>query len=435
MSNHSQTKTTLPWRQWGQACLIGILIWSGCGAFAMAAEWNISSETILRSFQRPTVQDEDRNLLPVYEYLSIDFGDNESGGLGFHGYGWMRKDLSASQFYPDDPDGELLYGFLTYTHPYSPYKFSLGRQQIFAGAANDSIDGLRLDIGLNSHLALTAYGGIPIDLEDTEGRSGDTVYGGRIALSSAPAIEVGLAYKKVQDNGAYHESTLGADLYWAPFAALSLDGRSAYNLETKGWREHNYRFQMKAGDFELAPAYQFFQYKDYFGTVEKNRNNLFRFLFDSEEKLNVWGADASWKPMESFETGLRGRQYDYDLRTTSALYLSLFLTVDIRSGTTLGVEAGSMDGETPEDSYQLYRAFCAWSLEALLGSSGQASVDILYQAFDEALYGVDTALFASLSAGRSFFNRSLQVMASLNYSQDPFFDNDISGLVTVAFKF
>lgn len=403
-------------------------------SFGWAAEWDITSETILRSFQRSTIQGDDENIMPLYEYLSIDYGNHETGGISFHGHGWLRKDLMSSDLYEDDPDGELLYAYLSYSRPHSAHKISLGRQHIFAGVANESVDGVRVDLGLGNYAALSAYGGIPVDLEETEGRSRDLIYGGRLALLIAPAAEVGVSYKYLEDNGELYEETMGADLFWSPLTFLALNGRSAYNLETRGWREHNYSAQINAAGFEFAPTYQHFRYEDYFSSAE-NRNNLFRFLFDSEERLTTLGADASWGGLKIVEIGVRGRRYEYELRDTTAMLISGLLTLNFTPAITLGAEAGSMDGETPEDSYQLYRAYIVWSPGTLLGPSGQISADLLYQAFDQAIYGVDTALFASLSAGRSFIDEMLMIKASLNYSQDPFFDDDLSGILTFAINY
>ena len=418
-------------------CLIfcfSVFSWIVYPVSCLAADWDISSETILRTFQRDTTKGDDRNVLPLYEYLSVDYGDTEEGGISFQGYGWVRKDLTENESYKDDPDGELLYAYLAYTRPHSPYKFSIGRQHIFSGVANNSVDGLRADFELNRFLSVAAYGGIPVELEDTNGRTQDSIYGGRLTLLPAVNAELGFSYKNLQDNGENQEQNVGADFYWSPIREISLDGQSTYNLDTNRWCEHNYSALTFLGSFEIDPQFQYFQYKDYFSPAE-NRNNLFRFLYNSDEILTIWGADVSWKGMEKIELGLRGRHYNYDMRETSAFFVSSLLTVNVIEAVSIGTEIGRMDGETSEDSYQLYRAFCTWSVGDFLGPAGQVGADLLYQSFDREVYGVDTALFVSLSAGRNLVNDKSFIRASLNYSQDPFFDDDISGIITSLFFF
>ena len=52
-----------------------------------ASEFNISSETILRAFERENSDGEKFMTLPVYEYLGVDYGDPEFGEFSFHANG------------------------------------------------------------------------------------------------------------------------------------------------------------------------------------------------------------------------------------------------------------------------------------------------------------------------------------------------------------
>ena len=86
-------------------CLIfcfSVFSWIVYPVSCLAADWDISSETILRTFQRDTTKGDDRNVLPLYEYLSVDYGDTEEGGISFQGYGWVRKDVTENESYKDD---------------------------------------------------------------------------------------------------------------------------------------------------------------------------------------------------------------------------------------------------------------------------------------------------------------------------------------------
>ena len=255
-----------------------------------------------------------------------------------------------------------------------------------------------------------------------------------MGLSFSPPVELGLSYKNVQGDGNSREQTASVDIYISPFSHFILDGRSSYNLKTRGWRENNYNAQITAGSLVICPSYQYFQYKDYFGTAE-NRNNLFRFLYNSEETLTSIGADVSWQKAQVLEIVIKGRRYAYKLREAGADFFSGKLTLNPTRDISLGTEIGRMAGQSPVDSYRLYRGFCVWSAAALLGASGQISVDLLYQGYDAPVYGKDSALFASLIAGRNLFKDKLRINASVNYSQDPLFDKDVSGAVTFLIKY
>jgi hypothetical protein len=56
----------------------------------------VSSETLSGAFRRDTDNEDDSLVVPVYEYLRMDFGALEQGGLSFHLYGWGRYDLKDS---------------------------------------------------------------------------------------------------------------------------------------------------------------------------------------------------------------------------------------------------------------------------------------------------------------------------------------------------
>ncbi len=113
----------------------GLLVLALSATSGFCAGLEFTSETIIRAFEREPVSEpdgltrgEEKLALPVYEYLGLEYGDPEAGGLSVHMYGWGRKDLSGSDYYPDDPEGELLYGYLQYAKPYSSFRHCLGRQ-------------------------------------------------------------------------------------------------------------------------------------------------------------------------------------------------------------------------------------------------------------------------------------------------------------------
>ena len=62
---------------------------------ANASEFNISSETIFRIFERENQDDGKFSVIPVYEYIGVDYGDPEVGGLSLHANGWGRTDLGT----------------------------------------------------------------------------------------------------------------------------------------------------------------------------------------------------------------------------------------------------------------------------------------------------------------------------------------------------
>jgi hypothetical protein len=420
----------------GKKILVFILL--GLGSLSRSAfggGLEITSESIVRTFQRTTPAELNPRIIPFYEYAQIDYNREEKGGLEFHSYGWTRKTITGKDYFGRDPNGELLYAYLNYSHPEGGPSFDLGRQQIFTGFLNRTIDGLKVDLGLGKFTSMTAFGGFTTDQEDVNGHSiRSAIYGGRIGLSVSPSAEFGLSYKNLQNSSDGREAAAGADMYWSPMPFLSLEGRSFFNLISQAWREHNYNVRINAASLSINPFYQRFKYKDYFGP-STSQNNLFRFLYNTDEILTSYGLELGWRESHKLELSLKDRRYNYAIREGGANFMSGTATFDVSQDFSLGTELGRMAGHTPEDSYQLYRGFCIWSASDLLGASGKISADILYQSYDVPIYGQDKSLLASISAGREFLDGKLKIKASADYSQDPFFKHDVSVIFTFLFKF
>ncbi len=156
----------------------------------------ISSETIFRAFERDRGKQDDSVLVPAYQYLRLDLGALDEGGLSLHMYGWGRYDFNDSDHFDNNPDGELLYGYLEYNLPDYGTNFTLGRQHVMAGIINNSIDGLGVKSTLTPYFKYALYGGSPVGLSSEGGRSGDSFWGGRVAGHKAAEYEIGLSYKK-----------------------------------------------------------------------------------------------------------------------------------------------------------------------------------------------------------------------------------------------
>ena len=155
-----------------------------------------SSETIFRAFERDTDKQDDALVVPAYQYLRLDLGALDDGGLSLHVYGWGRYDFDDSDYFDDNPDGELLYGYLEYNRPEYGLNFTLGRQHVMTGIINNSIDGLGIKSALTPYFKFALYGGSPVGLSSEDGRKGDSFWGGRVAAHQAADYEIGLSYKK-----------------------------------------------------------------------------------------------------------------------------------------------------------------------------------------------------------------------------------------------
>lgn len=410
-------------------CLAASLPLLGAPRPAQTAEFQVESNTLVRYFERDTRKGDDEKVLPVYEYLRVAAGALEDKGLSVHLYGWGRYDLADNGYFQDRSQGELLYGYLQYTRSEANFAARLGRMYIFEGVSNEAVDGVSLRGDLSPAFSLSVYGGLPVALETVDGRSGDRIWGGRLSHHFGHRYDVGLSYKRVDNDGDTQEQALGVDSsVTLPWPVL-LSGFSVRNLETDQWQEHAYDARVNLGKFLLRPYYERFVYSAFFDTGA-NTGGPFRFLKDSGETVTVLGGDLTWYPKDTIELQLKAKNYDYRQRQDDAWYYAGLATVRLQRFTQVGAELGIMDGDTDETRYSLWRAwfYCDQRPAFFTG-------DVVYVRYDADILGEDRSLFASLGAGKRFLEDSLEVKLSGDYSADPYFDRDVRGMLAVKYLF
>ena len=386
-------------------------------------EFHFASETILSVFERENEAGDSQQVLPIYEYMQLDYGQLEAEGLSLHLHGWLRADAGDGGYYDEDSDGELLYGYVEYLPPSSAFNLKIGRQHLFSGIVNDSIDGIGIQGMFSPYLTVELLGGIPIALEDENGRSGDTIFGGRSAFFLGRFSEIGLSYKKITDDGETVENTVGLDTSLGTSPFFTLHGLSSWNAETQEWREHSYEAALAFDPLLLKPLYQAYGFQDYF-TEATTELQPFRFLQETDEKLVVMGADVILQQNPGFDAGIRFKQYAYDERDETSRYTAVILNFYANNATRYGLEGGVMDGESSENRYQLGRGYLLWNGPFGSPESWFMSTDVLFIQYDEEIYGKDNSWFVSLGCGKQLVEDTLQLAVSGDYSSDPYFDED-----------
>lgn len=410
---------------------IGMLMVMGFSFDGFAAsQWELGSETLVRSFERTDDQNRQTSIMAAYQYLSVDWGNAEEGGVSVHLHGWGRKDLTGTDFYEQDPDGELLYGFLEYARPYSAISARMGRQHIFSATARDTVDGLQLSGGWSNGFSFSAYGGLPVAFSDDNGTGGDLTYGGRVAQRIGRPVEIGLSYQFISDNSLDIDKTAAVDLTTLLGDNFTFNGLSAYNADTASWREHRYTLSMQWDDIGLTPSYQFFSYQDYFGNSRPSAN-LFHFLSETEEQIGIAGIEGHYTGWALLDIGLRVRQYTYALRSESATYWAGLVNLNGPANIQTGLEAGRMDGGSDDNRYDLYRGYLLWPEPFAGMNGGQISLDLLYLAYDAPIFERDSSLTISLAADRPFAHEMVVLRFRLDYSRDPYFDEDLQALLSL----
>jgi hypothetical protein len=410
-------------------CAAGLLFTSG---WVNAGQLEIYSHSGLAVYERDTRDAEDLTLVPFREYLGIDYvADVE--GLSFHGYGWGRFNLGDDGYFQDESDGELLYAYMDYRHDPSNVSMMLGRHHLFSGVANESLDGLSMRAPLGAIFDVSLYGGSPVALTE-DGRSGDSILGGRVANFLPGLYELGFSYKKVRNDSEDDDEKLGVDISLDLPHAIAFNGLSSLNMVTDGWAEHSYELQIPAGDFQIRPFFQRFHYDDYFSS-SKNYANPFRFLADTGEELTIIGTEVDWFGAESYEVNLKAKNIDYDLRGDSSTYISGMMIRHLEDLCQVGVELGSMFGDTSKNDYLIGRVFLYWNRLPKSAMVEFISTDLVFVGYGEDIYGQGNSTFISLGTGKTYIDRALALKFSLDYSKDPYFDNDFRAKLIAEYTF
>ena len=426
--------TTKKWLRWLTRFALGALVLEMIPLTVLGAEVRFKSDTLLRVFERDTVTEKDGAVVPAYEYLQLDIETPDEPGLSFHLYGWGRWDMADNDYYTDETAGELLYGYLEYTRKEARFNARLGRQYVFEGVANEAIDGLRISSDLGPYFSGSVYTGQPVALDSEEGRSGDSIYGGRLAHHLAGKYELGVSYKKIRNDSDDAEETAGFDLSaYLPFD-MNLYGFSTYNPDSDGWGEHSYQISATLGPLSVRPYYQKFRYEDYFNTGA-NSASVFRFLDDTGEELTLVGIDLTLPMGDSWVLVAKAKDYDYQVLDDSSQYFAAQAIWSGEGHSQMGGEIGFMNGDAAQNDYLLLRLDSYWDQMPDGCPIEFVSGDVVYVDYDRAIYNEGSSLFVSLGLGKKFMEDALTLKVSGDYSSDPYFDDDLRGMLTASYRF
>jgi len=413
-------------------CISAALISFPSQLTAAPMQLAIKSESIFRLFERDTIKGTDEPVAPLYEYLQFDYGNLSSKGLSFHLYGWGRGDLAGSDFYEDDTEGELLYGYIRFRQPGTNLDLRLGRQNVYTGVAVNSFDGLRISTDLGPMFSLSLHGGQAVGYTSTNSRDGDMLYGGRISYHRSSNFDVGLSYENLENDSMTVREFIGLDASVALPGDSCFYGLVTYNLDTDKMAEQNYELRFVLAETLFRTFFEIFSYQDYFPQAPV-APQPFQFLAGVDETLQRYGFDAT-RPFGSWEAGLKYTHYDYDLKTDTADYAGLFLTWKGAGLQQVGSEIGFLNADTIDDEMLIARLFGYWDQFSDNSLLNFISGDVVYTATDKAFFGEDTTLFSSIGVGRFFLDRKIELKLSGDYTSGSYYDEDIRGMFILTYR-
>ena len=406
---------------------------------ASGLDFALKSDTIIRFFERSTARDGadmggGKLVLPIYEYLRLDYYKTPTRKVSFHAYGWGRGDLADSGYYNDSIDGSLLYGYLEYEPSFQNASIRLGRMPVFSGVSTDYIDGLRYASNMGSLFPVSLQGGLPVGYADTSGRSGDLALGGRVGHHLGSKYEVGLSYQLTRDNSITVEEFLGFDLNLALPADMSFDAFATMNLVTNSWGEQNYALRFNLLETDLKAFFETFSYDDYFSTASVSPQP-FLSLASSGETLTRYGLNAVHPFNSVWDAGVKLTGYSYDVQNDTSLYVAGLLTWRGEGLQSIGGELGYLDAKVINNDQLLLRLFAYWDQLPEGSFLSFVSGDIVYASYGQALFGETSSFFTSLGGGKLYLDDRLELKLSGDYSSDPYFDSDLRGMLTLSYRY
>jgi hypothetical protein len=299
---------------------------------------------------------------------------------------------------------------------------------VFEGVAADRIDGVYARTDLKGGLGLSGFAGDPVE-SDTNGISGDMIYGGRASFQIPATLVMGVSYLRETNSGDEFREEMGADLWLNPVRKVVITGKSAYNSTTDGWMEHAYFLSLGPfANLRLNSEMSWINYKDYFSAATTNVFKLTPDILDPDEKVRVLGEEAAYTINENLVVSADYKNYDYSL-AGNADYYGAKLTYSVPGKGGAGVSVHRMNGNTDRLKYDEFRIYG-------FKKSGRAdlTLDFIDVDYDNKISGIKNVYVASLAAGFDF-TQKIRVVADVDYSRSPVVDKDFRTFLRLVCRF
>ena len=364
-------------------------------------------------------------LTPLYEYLDIRTDGSGADMVSFSAGGWYRYYLQSEGFDKKDT-GDLQYAYLTLRKKTANASLNIGRVIVHEGAASSQLDGASARADLRGGFSVAAFGGVPLET-DLDTRSGDAVYGGRIAHSVPGIYAVGASYLLEKNDSADFRKEEGFDVWVRPVSTFEVMGVSTYNAESKNWMQHQYYatlgpFAWLRLNLEASKTW----YKEYFASTTMS---AFSFAnLDPNEIVTAAGGSAVIMAGGAFTIVADYRNYEYQVLNGSATYAGGSLAY-AGSGIGAGAAAHRMNG--PQDTLR-YNEQRVYAFKKV--SKADVTLDVLHIDYDQPINGENEAWTGSAALGYTATPK-LRFVADGEYSKNPDFDRDVRAMLSMIYRF
>ncbi|MBI5740792.1 MAG: hypothetical protein HZA16_08720 [Nitrospirae bacterium] len=364
---------------------------------------------------------------PGFEYL--DFVADEIGKeeVSFHAGGWARYKENDEEGFAKNFNGDLQYAYLSFKRRTDNTVLNLGRLFISEGAALEQIDGIYKHADIKGGFGIAAFGGVPVETDFDE-RDGDVAYGGRITHETSGVYRAGVSYLKEQNSSDDLREEGGFDISLFPVEKINVLGRSSYNIINKGIMEHAYFLALgPIAKFRITPE---FYWADYGRYLTSATTQAFTFLnnIDPEEKVIIFGGEASYAVIDNLLLAAQYKHFDYDI-AEDADYYGGRLSYSVTGSGGAGLSAYRMDGKTDDIKYTEYRAY----INKKIGQADM-TVDVFNVSYDQRINDVKNAYAVSAAVGYELTD-GVRFAADLEYGKNPFFDEELKVFLKFLYRF
>lgn len=409
-----------------------------CSA-ADAAEVEVGGTTLFRFEERSAPGVEKSTLAPAVQYLGVDAEKLADGNLSVHVYGWGRLDLADSSSGDGKKGGDLSQAYLQYRFRTAQGEVRLGRLSLSEPGVFEHLDGVsaRADLalsGVSAHL----FAGSPVGGSGNGDYRGDYLAGGRASYRNAARLfEAGLTVLREggmeipvpsQGGGSRdYRQEVALDLWFAPFKAAEVSGRTSYNTASGGLAKNSYRLAWQAArPVRVTLLYSDYELENYYAVT--GIPSLFNPASDGS--YSVYGAEGSWQLTPQWEATADYRRFDRDQTGTSDVGgggLRLRLSErGISSGIFYHRSASAEDGI---NSYHELRGYCLYDRARLT-----ASVEAIGQRYDNEIDREKSAYQATASLGWRI-RPALALSGDLTVAANPRYDSEVKGVARLSWNY
>lgn len=412
-----------------------VLALTGIPTMAAAADFGVDSTTLFRIEERSVPGFKDETIAPATMFLGLDADRLGDGNLSFHLHGWGRLDLGDDSTRGGSADGDLSYAYLAYRFPTADGQVKVGRHFVYAGVANEQLDGVSARTDLAAGFTLSAFGGAPVRLNMTDDNKGDYVAGGRLGWRLPGYLEIGVSALREGgiDTGPAsaikdYRQLVGGDIWVAPFRMVELRGHSNYNTATDGFAEHSYLLQVTPlRSLALSAEYSDYRLRDYFAST--NLRSLFN--PDRDETLRSYGGSATWTIAKPVEVSADYKRINYDSpgRGNTNRYGAEARLNFLERKLKTGLSYHRADADRSINSYHEFRGWGLYDVSRFRGS-----LDAIVHRYDDGIYSEKTAYELIGSLGYRILP-ALMLSGDLSYGENPRLDSELRGVIRLVWNY